>query len=127
MQLYVKLKLISMVILAVVNSVLFPGVAIQWGPIGDVGVVFEGLGGNEAIIGGTLPQRLSSCLASMDLLLHQPHPVVSSHVLSRRKAAFDDNSRSGKSVVEIVAHILGTIYQLYNRITCILFVRSVYL
>lgn len=96
---------------------MFLGVAIQWGAIGDVGVVFEGLGGNEAIIGGSLPQRLSSCLASMDMLLHQPHPVVSIHVLSRRKAGSNDNSGSGKRAVETVAYILGS-YNI-NMIHCI--------
>ena len=35
----------------------YPGVAVQWGAIGDVGIVLESLGTNETNIGGTLPQR----------------------------------------------------------------------
>lgn len=40
----------------------FPGIAIQWGAIGDVGVILENMGDNNTVVGGTLPQRLEFIL-----------------------------------------------------------------
>lgn len=52
--------------------------AIQWGAIGDVGVVAEVLGGNDVVIGGTsIPQRIPSCMEVLDQFLQSPHTVVS--------------------------------------------------
>ncbi|XP_039315167.1 fatty acid synthase-like [Solenopsis invicta] len=42
-----------------------PGLAIQWGAIADVGLIMEMMGGNDAEVGGTIPQQISSCLATM--------------------------------------------------------------
>uniref|UniRef100_A0AAY5EZH5 Fatty acid synthase n=1 Tax=Electrophorus electricus TaxID=8005 RepID=A0AAY5EZH5_ELEEL len=84
-----------------------PGLAIQWGAIGDVGVVLETMGGNDAVIGGTLPQRMASCLEVLDRFLCQHRPVVSSFVLAERvQVAKGDGSRQ-RDLVEAVAHILG--------------------
>lgn len=55
----------------------YPGIAIQWGAIGDVGVILENMGDNNTIVGGTLPQRMPSCLATLDLFLSWNHTVVS--------------------------------------------------
>ncbi|KAG7277018.1 hypothetical protein CRUP_001644 [Coryphaenoides rupestris] len=84
-----------------------PGLAVQWGAIGDVGVVLETMGGNEAVIGGTLPQRIASCLETLDAFLCQRRPVVSSFVLAERAAATSDGRAERKDLVEAVAHILG--------------------
>lgn len=54
----------------------FPGIAIQWGAIGDVGVILENMGDNNTVVGGTLPQRMPSCLAALDLFLSWNHPIV---------------------------------------------------
>lgn len=56
------------------------GMAIQWGAIGDVGVVIDTLGDNNTVIGGTLPQRMHSCLQALDILLQADTPVVASFV-----------------------------------------------
>ena len=54
------------------------GLAIQWGAVGDVGVVAELLGGNDVVIGGTsVPQRIPSCLEVLDKFLLSSHAVVS--------------------------------------------------
>ncbi|XP_070596224.1 fatty acid synthase [Erythrolamprus reginae] len=83
-----------------------PGLAIQWGAIGDVGIVLETMGTNDTVIGGTLPQRISSCLDVLDHFLNQPHPVMSSFVLAEKMLAKNDGG-SQKDLVEAVAHILG--------------------
>ncbi|KAG8129130.1 hypothetical protein E2320_015873, partial [Naja naja] len=84
----------------------FPGLAIQWGAIGDVGIVLETMGTNDTVIGGTLPQRISSCLDVLDHFLNQPHPVMSSFVLAEKMLAKSDGG-SQRDLVEAVAHILG--------------------
>ncbi|XP_026523135.1 fatty acid synthase [Notechis scutatus] len=83
-----------------------PGLAIQWGAIGDVGIVLETMGTNDTVIGGTLPQRISSCLDVLDHFLNQPHPVMSSFVLAEKLLAKSDGG-SQRDLVEAVAHILG--------------------
>nr|QNL15121.1 fatty acid synthase 1 [Meteorus pulchricornis] len=82
-----------------------PGLAIQWGAIGDVGLILETMGNNETEVGGTLPQRMSSCLATMDIFLQQPHPVLASMVLADKHKPGDGGSQI--SLVESVGNILG--------------------
>ncbi|CRK93737.1 CLUMA_CG007265, isoform A [Clunio marinus] len=81
-----------------------PGLAIQWGAIGDTGLVLENLGDNDTVIGGTLPQRMTSCLQTMDLFMQQPHPVLASMVIAEKRKA---DSSSGVSLISCVANILG--------------------
>ncbi|XP_067622493.1 fatty acid synthase isoform X2 [Eurosta solidaginis] len=81
-----------------------PGLAIQWGAIGDTGLVLEGLGDNDTVIGGTLPQRMSSCLNTIDLFLQQPHPVLASMVVAEKRST---DPSGGISLVAAVANILG--------------------
>ncbi|KAF5292077.1 hypothetical protein FQR65_LT11343 [Abscondita terminalis] len=62
----------------------YPGLAIQWGPIGEVGVLAE----NEQMVigvGGVLEQKISSCLTTMDALLTQNNAIVSSTVFESAK------------------------------------------
>ncbi|KAM3592126.1 uncharacterized protein V6R79_013180 [Siganus canaliculatus] len=83
-----------------------PGLAVQWGAIGDVGVVLETMGGNDAVIGGTLPQRITSCLEVLDLFLCQPNPVMSSFVLAERSTVKSEAGNQ-RTLVDAVAHILA--------------------
>lgn len=83
-----------------------PGLAIQWGAIGDVGLILETMGGNDTEVGGTLPQRMSSCLSTIDIFLQQPSAVVASMVLAeKRKKGSGDGSQA--SLTDAVANILG--------------------
>ncbi|KAK5643002.1 hypothetical protein RI129_009169 [Pyrocoelia pectoralis] len=82
-----------------------PGLAIQWGAIADVGLIIETMGGNETEVGGTLPQRMTSCLNTIDIFLQQPHAVVSSVVLAEKKKS--GGSGSELSITDAVANILG--------------------
>ncbi|XP_036124153.1 fatty acid synthase [Molossus molossus] len=84
-----------------------PGLAVQWGSIGDVGVILETMGSNETVVGGTLPQRIISCLEVLDVFLNQPHPVLSSFVLADKAAAVRSDGDGQQDLVKVVAHILG--------------------
>ncbi|GFW74439.1 fatty acid synthase [Trichonephila clavipes] len=52
-----------------------PGLAIQWGPIGDVGILQDTVG-SDVVINGTISQSIRSCLSVLDKFLQQKHPVV---------------------------------------------------
>ncbi|KAK5643465.1 hypothetical protein RI129_007310 [Pyrocoelia pectoralis] len=82
-----------------------PGLAIQWGAVGDVGLIMDTMGGNDAEVGGTLPQRMTSCLNTIAIFLQQPHAVVSSVVLAEKKKS--GGSGSELSITDAVANILG--------------------
>nr|ARI45075.1 fatty acid synthase [Leptinotarsa decemlineata] len=87
------------------HSAGLPGIAIQWGAIGDVGLILETMGGNDTEVSGTLPQRMSSCLATMDVFLQQPHSVVASMVLAEKRKASGGGSQV--SLTDAVGNILG--------------------
>ncbi|XP_031618486.1 fatty acid synthase-like [Contarinia nasturtii] len=80
-----------------------PGTAIQWGAIGDTGLI-ETLGDNETVVGGTSPQRMLSCLQTMDIFMQQPHPVLASMVIAGKLKC----ESSEFSLVSCVANILGS-------------------
>ncbi|KAJ3652398.1 hypothetical protein Zmor_018367 [Zophobas morio] len=80
-----------------------PAVAIQWGAIGDVGLVAKMQKENkELVIGGTLQQKISSCLEVLDVLLKHDYPVVSSMVVAEKHHKGDI-----LSAVDAVALVLG--------------------
>ena len=60
------------------------GLAIQWGPVGDVGYVCDTMG-NESEINGYVPQRIHSCLEVLDQLLQSEESVICSRVRAVRK------------------------------------------
>ena len=78
----------------------------QWGAIADVGLLMELKGTKDKAIGGTLPQRITSCMEVLDLFLNQPHPVLSSFVLAE-KATSRGPSGSQQDLMKAVTHILG--------------------
>ena len=62
------------------------------------------MSGNPTEVGGTLPQKMSSCLSTLDALLQQPDPVLASLVLAEKRKV-DSGSQTG--LLEAVANILG--------------------
>lgn len=82
-----------------------PGLAIQWGAVGDVGVVQETMGGAEVVIGGTIPQRINSCLASLDRFLSQSYSVVCSFVMAEKLGPKTGGKK--QNLVEAIANVLG--------------------
>ncbi|XP_075724817.1 fatty acid synthase-like isoform X2 [Rhipicephalus microplus] len=81
-----------------------PGLAIQWGAIGDVGIVHD-IMGNDLVIGGSVAQRISSCMEVMDCFLSQKHPVVSSFVKDDPSSRSDPKDK--RDLLLSAAHILG--------------------
>nr|AGR49310.1 fatty acid synthase [Agrotis ipsilon] len=81
-----------------------PGLAVQWGAIGEVGLIVETMGGDETVVGGTVPQRIASCMEALGALLALPHAVAASMVLAdkRRSAAAPQ-----QDLLHAVANILG--------------------
>ncbi|XP_054923972.2 fatty acid synthase-like [Dermacentor andersoni] len=82
----------------------FPGLAIQWGPIGDVGVVHD-VFGEDATVAGLFPQPIKSCLEVLDYFLSQSHPVVSCFV--KKSQSSDSDSTEKRDLIQSVVHILG--------------------
>ncbi|KAL1478937.1 hypothetical protein MTO96_052252 [Rhipicephalus appendiculatus] len=76
----------------------------QWGPIGDVGVLHEMVGG-DLKFSGLLPQPINSCMAVMDYCLSQKQPIVSSFVKSSQSSTQD--SKDKRDLVQSVVRILG--------------------
>ncbi|XP_036143145.1 fatty acid synthase [Monomorium pharaonis] len=80
-----------------------PGLAIQWGAVGDVGLVADMREDNkELVIGGTLQQKISCCLDELDKFLLQSRPIVSSMVVAEKKL----RSSGLDSLIDTVANIL---------------------
>lgn len=80
----------------------YPGKAIQWGAVGEVGLVAQLAEDRiDMEIGGTLQQRISSCLQVLDILLTCPDPIVGSMVVAEKKA------RSGTGMLDTVMNIIG--------------------
>ncbi|EDW12340.1 fatty acid synthase [Drosophila mojavensis] len=82
----------------------YPGIAIQWGAIGDTGLIIEHMGNNDTVVGGTLPQRMSSCLQTLDTFMQQPHPVLASMVLAEKRKTEQSNRQS---LIATIANIMG--------------------
>ncbi|XP_070505894.1 fatty acid synthase-like isoform X2 [Chironomus tepperi] len=78
--------------------------AIQWGAIGDVGMLADfQLANMEKEIGGTLPQPISSCLEVLDVLLTSQDLIVSSTVVADKHM---EDFRKG-NVIDIILNIMG--------------------
>ncbi|XP_071640962.1 fatty acid synthase-like isoform X2 [Temnothorax longispinosus] len=84
-----------------------PGLAIQWGSVGDVGIVADMQENNkendkELIIGGMSQQTIFCCLDELDTFLIQSRPVVSSLIVAKKK----ERSSGFNSLIKTVANIL---------------------
>ncbi|GBO08380.1 Fatty acid synthase, partial [Araneus ventricosus] len=56
-----------------------PGLAIEWGIIGEVGIVHRHMG-EDAVIAGFAPQGVQSCMETLDAFCQQDCPIVISSV-----------------------------------------------
>ncbi|XP_065083526.1 fatty acid synthase-like [Ochlerotatus camptorhynchus] len=80
-----------------------PAKAIQWGAIGEVGLVADMAEDKvDMEIGGTLQQRISSCLQEMDYLLTCEDPLVASMVVAEKRMG-----SGSKNIIEAVMNIMS--------------------
>lgn len=82
-----------------------PALAIEWGAVGDVGLVADMAEDNqEVVIGGTLQQKIENCLEILDdLLTQKKYAIVSSMVVAEKRAS----SSNANTIVDTVINILG--------------------
>lgn len=79
-----------------------PGLAIQWGALGNVGLVANMQEDyNDIVVRGTLQQRLSSCLQELDCFMQQNRPVVASMIVADMRVI-------DIGIVETILNILGS-------------------
>ena len=84
----------------------YHSLAVEWGAIGDVGLVADMQDNNMDLeIGGTLQQRISSCLEMLDLFLIKATnvPIVSSMIVAEKKSGMYGSG----NLVDTVAYIMG--------------------
>lgn len=85
-----------------------PAKAIQWGAIGEVGLVAEMSQGNVDIeIVGTMQQRIESCLNALDTLLESPQAIVSSIVVADKGGHDAHGQDSQLTLVKSIMKIMG--------------------
>lgn len=80
-----------------------PGLAIQWGAIGDVGLVADMQDNDkELVIGGTLQQKITSCLEELDRFLVQDRPIVASMIVAEKQSGSDGADNVVDTVLKIM-------------------------
>ncbi|XP_077296456.1 fatty acid synthase-like [Arctopsyche grandis] len=82
-----------------------PALAVEWGAVGEVGLVADMQEEHcELEIGGTLQQKISNCLRVLDQFLkHRKHPVLCSMVVAEKNVG---GSGCG-TMVDTVSTIMG--------------------
>lgn len=86
------------------HSVGLPAKAIQWGAVGEVGIVADMQEDKlDMEIGGTLQQRISSCLEELDKLMTVNEPIVSSMVVAEKR--YKGSGKGG--VIEMIMNIMS--------------------
>lgn len=82
-----------------------PGLAVQWGAIGDVGISVEQQEHNKKLVtSGILQQKMSSCLEKLEVFLLQNRSIVSSMMVA------DKDTTHTANIVETVLKILGKFF-----------------
>lgn len=81
-----------------------PAKAIQWGAVGDVGLLADLQEKNDNMtISGSLPQSITSCIEVLDLLLTSDQAIVASMVVAEKKLVEFQKD----NVIEALFNILG--------------------
>ena len=94
----------------------FSALAIEWGPVGDVGIVIDVFGSNDVTLEGTIPQSISSCLIQMDHFLNQTEPIVTSFCVADKEKVNVETDISAHNMVKEIAHVLGMF--IFNYLIC---------
>ncbi|XP_065218308.1 fatty acid synthase-like [Planococcus citri] len=68
-----------------------PALAIQWGPVGGVGVLSDVFESNpSAVIGGCGFQEIKSCLETLDCLMKHHYSIISSIIVGEKQTTDSD-------------------------------------
>jgi fatty acid synthase len=78
-----------------------PGLSIQWGVVGDVGIVADISNGNDMVLLGSRAQRLHSCFESVNTFLQGESAVCLSYI----KADPQTDAGSGNDEIDILSVI----------------------
>ncbi|KAI8425437.1 hypothetical protein MSG28_007182 [Choristoneura fumiferana] len=81
-----------------------PTLAVQWGVIGDVGIVARTHGASDIVLGDTVPQRIASCLTTLGTLMTLPHAVTAAMVVADKCPS---QKKPSQDLVRVIANILG--------------------
>ncbi|CAH1132765.1 unnamed protein product [Ceutorhynchus assimilis] len=82
-----------------------PALAVQYGPVGDVGAVAENSKYDKTInVFGLVSQTITSCINALETFMLQPYIVGSTFVMDEENLA---TSETRKTPVDIIANILG--------------------
>jgi fatty acid synthase len=86
------------------NKVGLAGKAIQWGAVGEVGIVADMQEDKlDMEIGGTLQQRISSCLEELDTLMTVPSSIVASMVVAEKR--YTGGAKGG--IIDMIMNIMS--------------------
>lgn len=79
----------------------FPGQAIQWGPVDDVGMMKNALphGKELPTVFGMIPQKITSCFNSFNDILCSDEVIVTSVVVADKKIALGADQRSFEAML----------------------------
>lgn len=83
-----------------------PGLSIQWGVVGDVGIVADSSNSNDMILLGSQAQRMHSCLDTMDKCLQTSASIVLSYVKAE-KGTIDASGNETIDILSVITRLLG--------------------
>ncbi|KAK4878689.1 hypothetical protein RN001_011195 [Aquatica leii] len=79
----------------------YPSLALQWGPIADVGIVANM--SNVTELAGSIPHRISSCLESMETAMRQEEAIVAIYVPAPKA----NTKEQSENVFDVLTNIFG--------------------
>ena len=83
-----------------------PGLSIQWGVVGDVGIVADISNGNDMILLGSRAQRMHSCFESINAFLQGDSPVCLSYIKADPQTETSSGSES-IDILSVITRLLG--------------------
>ena len=83
-----------------------PALSIQWGVVGDVGIVADTSHGNDMVLLGSRAQRMHSCFDVIDTFLQGDSPVCLSYIKADPESGRKESSES-VDILSVIMRLLG--------------------
>lgn len=83
-----------------------PALSVQWGVVGDVGIVAETANSNDMVLLGSRSQRMHSCLEAMDTFLQSEYSVCLSYIKADPDSSKKEDSQS-VDILSVIMRLLG--------------------